>query len=222
MSGIPKVKVCCIMSEDEAKLAVAAGAHAIGLVGAMPSGPGVIGDREIARIAGSVGPVVRTFLLTSRTSADGIATHHAETGTTTVQICDAIGIAALRALRILLPAVSLVQVVHVGGPAALEMALEVAPHVDGLLLDSGRPDAPVKELGGTGRTHDWSISRRIREQANRPVFLAGGLNQSNVRAAIDAVEPFGVDLCSGVRTGGRLDPRKLDDFFSAVAGADAS
>jgi phosphoribosylanthranilate isomerase len=92
----------------------------------------------------------------------------------------------------------------------------VARYVDALLLDSGNQKLAIKELGGTGRVHDWRISRRIRDAVEVPVFLAGGLNAANVAAAVAAVEPHGVDVCSGVRTDGRLDPAKLRAFVAEM------
>jgi phosphoribosylanthranilate isomerase len=109
-----------------------------------------------------------------------------------------------------------VQVVHVTGPESLDEAVSLAPYVDALLLDSGNPALTVKELGGTGRVHDWRISRAIREAIPVPLYLAGGLSAGNAREAITAVAPFGLDLCSGVRTDGRLDNDKLARFFAAV------
>jgi len=198
-------------------MAVSAGAYAIGLVSAMPSGPGVIEDGLIAEIAARVPPPVATFLLTSRTDAEAIAEQHRMCRTTTLQLVDRVPHAELRRLRVLLPDVRLVQVVHVGGDESVEEASAAAPVVDALLLDSGNQTLAVKELGGTGRTHDWSISRRIRDLVTVPVFLAGGLNETNVNAAVLTVLPFCVDLCSGVRTEGRLDEEKLRGFFAAVA-----
>lgn len=198
-------------------MAVSAGAYAIGLVSAMPSGPGVIEDRLIAEIAARVPPPVATFLLTCRTNAEGIAEQHRMCRTTVLQLVDRVPLDELRRLRVLLPGVRLVQVVHVGGDESVEEAGAVSPLVDALLLDSGNQALAVKELGGTGRTHDWSVSRQIRDRVAVPVFLAGGLNETNVGAAIAAVRPFGVDLCSGVRTENRLDEEKLLRFFAAVA-----
>lgn len=200
-------------------MAVSAGAYAIGLVSAMPSGPGVIEEGLIAEIAVRVPPPIATFLLTSRTDAEGIAEQHRTCRTTVLQLVDRVPHAELRKLRVLLPGVRLVQVVHVGGEESVEEAAAAVPLVDALLLDSGNPALDVKELGGTGRTHDWSISRQIRDLAAVPVFLAGGLHEANVHAAISAVRPFGVDLCSGVRTDGNLDGEKLRRFFAAVAAA---
>ena len=212
-----RVKICCIASLDEARTAVAAGADALGLVGRMPSGPGPIPDALIAEIAAIVPPAVASFLLTSETEPRAVVDHVRRCGTSTVQLVDAVPAETYAALRDALPAIRIVQVIHVTGPDSLEEARRVAGRVDGLLLDSGNPTAAVKELGGTGRVHDWSVSRRIVAEAGVPAFLAGGLRADNVANAISAVAPYGVDLCSGVRTDGALDPVKLHRFVEAVA-----
>jgi phosphoribosylanthranilate isomerase len=184
----------------------------------------VISEGEIALIAVRIPPGVASFLLTSELDVRAIIAQQKRTGVNTLQIVDRLEHVAFQELRAALPGIALVQVIHVRGPASIEEGLAVAPHVDALLLDSGNPALPVKELGGTGRTHDWSISRRIREAAPVPVFLAGGLTAANVAEAIRVVEPFGIDVCNGVRTEGRLDAAKLADFFRAIsiaAGTDA-
>lgn len=216
MTPTIRIKICCISSLDEARQAIAAGADALGLVSSMPSGPGVIDDALIGAIAAAVPPPIATFLLTALQDADAIAAQHAVCATSTIQLVDAVPVAELTRLRRLLPAVKRVQVIHVVDEGALDEALQAAPHVDALLLDSGNPTLAVKQLGGTGRVHDWQISRRIRERSPVPVFLAGGLNAGNVRSAIDAVQPFGIDLCSSVRSDGRLDAVKLAQLMSVV------
>lgn len=215
---VPRIKICCISSVEEARLAVQFGASALGLVGPMPSGPGIITDEQIHAIARTAPPAVATFLLTSETDAGAIVTHHQRVLTSTVQIVDALQSGTYAEIRQALGGVKLVQVIHVIGEESLDEAQRIAPHVDAILLDSGNPNLAVKELGGTGRTHNWVISRRIVEAVQVPVFLAGGLRPDNVRAAIEAVQPFGLDLCSGVRTEGRLDGRKLEAFFRAATG----
>jgi phosphoribosylanthranilate isomerase len=211
-----RLKICCIASVAEARLAIAAGADAIGLVAAMPSGPGPIDDALIADIAASVPPPISRFLLTSRTDAAGIIAHAAACRVDTVQLVDAVPMAAYGALRQALPSLRIVQVLHVEGETSIEDARRVAPEVDAILLDSGRPNAAVRELGGTGRTHDWAVSRQIVETCGRPVFLAGGLNDGNIADAIAQVRPYGVDLCSSVRTDGRLDAGKLARLVAAM------
>lgn len=213
---IPRVKICCISSLEEANLAVRFGASALGLVGAMPSGPGVISDELIAEIARSAPPAIGTFLLTSETDAEAVIQHQKKVNTNTIQIVDALQSGTYTEIRQAMGAVKLVQVIHVTGEESLDEARRIATEVDALLLDSGNPNLAVKELGGTGRTHNWAISRRIVESVGVPVFLAGGLKPDNVRAAVEAVQPFGLDLCSGIRTEGKLDPHKLELFFEAL------
>jgi len=210
------VKVCCIASIGEAELAMAAGASALGLVSAMPSGPGPIEEEEIARIAAAVPPATETFLLTARADAEAIAAQQRACGTSAVQLVDAVTEGELRRLRRLLPETRLVQVIHVTGPESVDQARAAAPLVDTLLLDSGNPRLAIKELGGTGRVHDWVTSRRIVESVDLPVLLAGGLNPGNAREALDSVRPAGLDVCSGLRLNGRLDAGRLRSFFDAI------
>jgi phosphoribosylanthranilate isomerase len=212
----PRVKVCCISSVEEARVAVEHGASALGLVSEMPSGPGVISEELIAEIAARVPPPVATFLLTCRQDAASIIEQQRRCRVNTLQLCDRVPSEVYADLRAELPGVSLVQVVHVGGEESFEEAMTVARHVDALLLDSGNQSLAVKELGGTGRTHDWRVSQRIVEASPVPVFLAGGLKPENVAEAVSIVRPFALDICSGVRTGGRLDAEKLKLFFAQI------
>ena len=209
----PRVKICCIGSLDEAWMAINHGASAIGLVSEMPSGPGVIPEALIAESATRVPPPVATFLLTSALEAEVIIEQQQRTRVNAVQIVDRLEPGAYRVLRRAMPGVSLIQVIHVGGTESVDEAMAIAPYVDAILLDSGNQSLPVKELGGTGRRHDWNLSRRIRESIDVPIFLAGGLRPDNVAEAIRSVGPFGLDVCSGVRTDGKLDSVKLAAFF---------
>lgn len=211
-----KVKICCISSEAEAETALNMGASAIGLVGKMPSGPGVITDDLIKDIAAKFKDRIETFLLTSETTAEGIFSHYSKAGTDTVQIVDRIDFNEYDKLRGLLPGVRLVQVVHVMDGSSLVEALMYAKYADALLLDSGNPSAGTKILGGTGKVHDWSLSKEIVRKSGVPVYLAGGLNPNNVREAIENVKPYAVDVCSGVRTNGNLDANKLKSFLSVL------
>jgi phosphoribosylanthranilate isomerase len=212
----PRVKICCIASVEEARAAMRVGASALGLVSRMPSGPGVIADERIAAIAATVPPGVSAVLLTSEQSAPAIVAQQRAAGVDTVQIVDRLVTGSYSDLRRAMPGVRIMPVIHVTGPESLDEAVRIAPHVHALLLDSGRPSLAVKELGGTGRVHDWEISRRIREVVDVPVFLAGGLTPANARQAVEQVGPFGLDLCTGVRTEGALDLAKLERFMAAL------
>lgn len=207
----PRLKICCISSVEEATLAIRYGAHALGFVADMPSGPGTIDDAEIRAIAAVTPPGVDTCLLTSRTTADSIADHARYCGCSTVQIVQQIPPAELAKLAAILPGTRRVQVIHVEGRQALDEIPAYEPFVHAFLLDSGRPNQAIPEFGGTGRAHDWNISAEFVKRSSKPVFLAGGLNPENVREALVRVAPYGLDLCSGIRTGTdrALDETKL-------------
>ena len=215
-----RIKICCIASVAEAELAIAHGVDALGLVGAMPSGPGVIDDEVIAAVAAMVPPPVASFLLTSECNAKAIAAHALRTGVSTVQIVSHIAPAESAGLPLLLPNIRRVQVIHVEGPEALDLIPLYAPHVHAFLLDSGRPSEAI--LGGTGQCHDWTVSAEFVRRSPRPVFLAGGLTPANVGEAIRTVRPYGLDLCSSLRTNGQLDAYLLDGFVRAVRDADSA
>lgn len=211
-----QVKICCISSISEAKMAIDAGANILGLVGPMPNGPGVISNEQIAKIARSVPSNIDTWLLTSETSASKIISHHRLVKTKSIQIVDKLEEGSYRKIKEALPGIKLIQVLHVLDETTLEEAINITDQVDYLLLDSGNPNAIIKTLGGTGKAHNWDISRQIVASVKIPVFLAGGLNSVNVNAAIQKVKPYGVDLCSGVRTDMKLDSIMLKSFFENI------
>jgi len=210
------IKICCISSKQEAELAISLGTSAIGLVSEMPSGPGVISEELISEIAASVPKRIKTFLLTSKRDVGEIVRQHKKCMTNTIQLVDTLETGTLEQLKSALPGVSLVQVVHITDEKSIKQAVDIKNKVDAILLDSGNANLRIKELGGTGNTHNWNISREIVKSVNLPVYLAGGLNPENVREAIKVVQPAGVDVCSGVRSKGKLDKSKLRNFITAV------
>lgn len=212
----PRIKICCIQNKKEAFAAIEMGASALGLVSDMPSGIGPIPDERIAEIAAVVPPPIATFLLTSRTDAQQIIEHQQKVKTNTIQIVDRLESGTYQDIRNALPGIRVVQVIHVMNESAIDEAVGISNEVDAILLDSGNPHLKIKELGGTGRVHNWRISCKIREAIDIPIFLAGGLTPGSVREAIETVEPFGIDICSGVRTDGKLDLFKLERFFAEI------
>lgn len=212
----PYIKICCIKNKAEARLAINYGASALGLVSAMPSGPGVITEEMIREIAKWTPPPVSTFLLISETEADQIIAQHKRLRTSTIQLVDSVTLNTYKDLRMALPGVKLVQVIHVIDEFSVADAINRSHYVDALLLDSGNPNLSVKELGGTGRLHDWDLSQKIRQNSQVPIFLAGGINAKNVKNAINKVKPYGIDLCSSIRVNGELDEYRLLDFFNVL------
>lgn len=211
-----KVKICCISSIGEAQDALNLGADVLGLVAKMPSSPGTIEDTLIAEIVNNIPKETLTFLLTPKTNPYEIIKQQNITGTNYIQLVDAVKIQDYSILREHLPHIQLIQVIHVMNENSIEEAKQYAEVADMILLDSGNPTLDVKELGGTGRVHNWALSRKIVESISKPVFLAGGLNVNNILEAIQTVNPYGVDLCSGVRTNGKLDLDKLNLFFKTL------
>ena len=216
---MPQVKICCISSIKEAQMAIDSGANILGLVGPMPSGPGIISNKQIAEIVKLVLTPIDTWLLTSETSADKIIAHHKLVKTSSIQIVDELREGEYQVIREAIPGIKLIQVLHVVDETTIHEAMRIADYVDYILLDSGNPIADIKTLGGTGNVHNWEISKQIVKSVSVPVFLAGGLNSTNVEAAIHKVQPYGIDLCSGVRTNKGLDPIKLKSFFQNITTA---
>jgi phosphoribosylanthranilate isomerase len=204
------------MSPDEARMAIGAGADALGLVSTMPSGPGIISASKILEITQMIPPSIDAFVLTTLDNSWDLIDLIRTVKNRTIQLVDKLNTGNYLEIRASIPCVKIVQVIHVKDESAIEQAIRVESYVDAVLLDSGNPELPVKELGGTGRTHNWNISREIVDSIETPVFLAGGLNTDNIAEAIETVRPFGVDVCNGVRTDGKLDPEKVRKFIDIV------
>lgn len=208
----PLLKVCCISSISEALLALEKGADFLGLVGPMPSGPGILSLEDIKVIVRAIPEDAKTILLTSETDAEHIATSVKSLGVKAVQIVRELPVNVLSKIRSLLPETIILSVVHVIDESSIEIAKSYEGISDYILLDSGKPSKGI--LGGTGAVHNWDYSKQIVAELNIPVFLAGGLNPNNVRNAVDQVKPAGVDLCSGLRTNDKLDAAKLNAFVN--------
>jgi phosphoribosylanthranilate isomerase len=213
---IPIIKICCIQDRAEAQLAMDQGANALGLVSEMPSGPGVISLDQIRDIAAFITKSAVSVLLTSEQSSKGIIEQVEYCNPTAIQIVDKLLLGSHRDIRVMFPDLIIIQVIHVTGIESIVEAEKVSSSVDAILLDSGSKFLTAKELGGTGRIHDWLISKQICRYTHVPVILAGGLDQTNIGKAIRTVKPTGVDVCSGVRTNGKLDKIKLASFMNNI------
>jgi len=191
-----RIKICCIQNLKEAKLAINFGINSLGFVSEMPSGPGIISLEQIRRIVKNIPPYISTSLLTSKNNFDDISRQLLKTNTNTIQIVDKVDTEVYLDLKKYFPYIKIIQVIHVLSEKDIDESLETEKYVDAFLLDSGNPNLKVKKLGGTGKIHDWNISRRIREKVKKPIILAGGLNSDNVSLAIKMISPYAVDVCS--------------------------
>lgn len=211
----PLLKVCCISSVKEALFALDRGADFLGLVGPMPSGPGILSLEDIKTIVISIPKNAKTVLLTSDSDAVAIASTVIDLNVYALQLVRELPLSELKKIRSLLPTTIIFSVVHVIDEKSINMAKSYQDLADFILLDSGDPSNDV--LGGTGDTHNWDYSKRIVKELYKPVFLAGGLHSNNIKQAIEYVNPAGVDLCSGLRTRDALDPEKLTSFVKNMS-----
>ena len=212
----PRIKICCISSDTELAIAVRAGADLLGFVAPPLGGLGVIPQPLIAELIRAVPPGCTAVLLTGLTEREDIAAQVRECRPSALQLVRATTPETREGLREEFPGLRLMQVVHVHGEQAIEDALAAQVGSDGLILDSAVLGGETEQLGATGLTHDWSVSARIVAAVSIPVYLAGGLSAANVGAARHTVDPFGLDLCSSVRTDGQLDEGKVQAFVASA------
>ena len=206
-----RVKLCGIRSRSDLAAALNAGADALGfIVGARHRTEDELTPAAAAALVALLPPFTGSVMVTHLQQATPIIELILEVGATTLQLQDGIAPQELQAIRSAQPGVKLIQAIHVGdGDQSIAAAIAAEPLVDALLLDSRTAD----RIGGTGQTHDWSVSRRIVEQIGKPVILAGGLRPENLQAALETVRPAAVDVNSGIETAsGAKDPQRAEAF----------
>jgi len=213
------VKICGVRRQEDALLAAELGADAIGLlVGQKHTSPDFIFTTVAKDIARALPPSVEAVLVTHVEDLDELERLLQQSEITTVQLHSEIAPSSVEGLRGRLPhlkifkSVSVISADSVAYPEAFEQL------VDGFVLDS--INVATGQLGGTGKTHDWSVSRQIvMRYSEIPIILAGGLNSENVRSAIEYVHPFGVDVNSGTKApDGFKDTRKMEEFIVQAKG----
>jgi phosphoribosylanthranilate isomerase len=215
------IKICGNTSLEDARLAVEAGADAVGFVFA-PSPRRVTAD-QAARIAPHLPDTVEKIGVFVNAALDEIATTVEHCGLSGVQLhseCDAGLAASLRAR--LGPRLRMVRVVPFGAEASSHAAaIDSDPHVDAVMIDSRTATA----AGGTGIAFDWTAARGPlfeSREGRKQRIVAGGLNPANVAEAIATLRPWGVDVVSGVEsTPGRKNLARVREFIAnARAAAD--
>lgn len=220
MIPCPRIQIAGVHDPDEALLLARLGVDSIGLPLRLAVHAEDCTEAEAARIVsalpGGVAAVCITYLV-EPAEVDALC---ASLGVGAVQLHADVQPAALAELRARRPDLFIIKsvVVHPdAGPAALRglkrNALALAAHCDALLTDTADPATGA--TGATGKTHDWDVSRRLAEVSPVPLVLAGGLCPANVREAIRAVRPAGVDAHTGVEgPDGRKDPALVAGFVA--------
>ena len=195
-------------------LAAELGAEAIGLlVGQKHNSPDFISAAVASDIARALPPSVEAVLVTHIKEIDELERLLQESEITTVQLHSEIDPNSVESLRGRHPHLKIFKSVSVISADSVAYPETFAQLVDGFVLDS--INLATNQVGGTGKTHDWSVSRQIvMRYPEVPIILAGGLNSENVRSAIECVRPFGVDVNSGTKAAdGFKDPRKMEAFI---------
>jgi phosphoribosylanthranilate isomerase len=209
-----RVKICGIRSDQEAKMAIAAGADAVGfLIGLDYRTDDEVTPAIAAEIISQLPPFISSVLVTHRTDRSSVVEVCREINCNTIQLHGDFPLDEIEPLRRQFPFVRIIKAVHVLDSDSIEYATRAARKADAILLDT-KTDI---RIGGTGITHDWAISAQIVKQSSKPVILAGGLTPDNVCAAVRAVAPYGVDVNSGVENfAGSKSPTKIEAFVRAA------
>ena len=203
-----KVKICGLKRELDVKLACELGADMLGFVVEVPSSPRSLSLEEAARLMELVPEDVRSVIVTVPQGLRRVLEAYKRLKPDILQIH---GHLELSGLREEIPNVKIVKALGMRSSSVIEEALKCSKFVDGFLADSPHPG----KFGGTGLTHDWSLSKRLRDAVYpKPFILAGGLNPENVESAVRLVKPYAVDVSSGVELKpGMKDPEKLEAFI---------
>lgn len=201
----PRVKICCIQNPDEARLAIGVGADSLGLVSSTPASPQVMRPEKIREITQLIPPSIDAFVLTALDSSWDLIDLIRNVKNRTIQLIDRLNTGNYLEIRASIPCVKIVQTIDASHEEAFDQAIRIDSYVDAILLKAN--------LHGS-----WEVCREIVEHVQTPVFLSGDLHALNVREAIEAIRPFGVDVCEGVRTEGKLDAEKLRRFIHEVKG----
>jgi phosphoribosylanthranilate isomerase len=208
------VKICGIRRREDALIAAELGADAIGLlVGQRHNSPDFISATVARDIDRALPPSVEAVLVTHVEDIDKLERLLQESEIRTVQLHSEIAPSSVERLRGRLPHLKIFKSVSVISADSVAYPEAFAQLVDGFVLDS--INLATDQVGGTGKTHDWSVSRQIvMRYPEIPSILAGGLNSENVRSAIEQVHPFGVDVNSGTKAPDEFkDPRKIEAFI---------
>lgn len=190
-----RVKICGIRTFEEARECIAAGADALGFHVELEHSKCPIGAATTASIISHVPPFVASVIVTTVIEPKALIRIARATGANTLQLQGEVSADTVRAVKAVSPYLKVYAVVHVFGTDAIEAARKIEG-VDAIILDSA--DKTSGARGGTGKTHDWNISKKIVESLSIPVVLAGGLNPDNVAEAVRLVKPYAVDVETGV------------------------
>lgn len=203
-----RVKICGLTSLRDLQWAVEAGADAVGFVVGVPESPRNISLDDARRLIDATPVFVDPVVVTVYEDLKQLKKIRRILNPRIIQIHGSI--CMHDEIRKIFSDAQIIRALHAKNDEIVKFAVETSERFDALLLDSYAPG----KLGGTGKTHDWTLSRRVRDAVYpKPFILAGGLNPKNVKKAICTVRPFAVDVSSGVESSpGVKDSEKIFEF----------
>jgi phosphoribosylanthranilate isomerase len=208
-----KVKICGVRTVEDAMKCVACGADAVGVL--LADSPRRITILQAADIVKCMPPFVTPVIVMMPSAAEEAIEAAGVIGPGAIQLQGDEPPEMLLEIKKALPHIKLIKAVHVGSGGEMDKARSYEGTADAILLDTMSPGR-----GGSGRTHDWTLSGEIVADIRSPVVLAGGLSPSNVAEAIKRVRPFAVDVASGVEGNGRVkDIKLIEQFIGNARGA---
>ena len=205
-----RVKICGITREEDLAVAVAAGADAVGFIVGVPSSPRNLTLERAERLLKQVPVFVDRVVVTVPESVDSLVKIYSRLRPTAIQIHGEKQ-SETSIIRKKTCGARLIKTVYVKIGNTAERARTDSKAFDAIVLDSFSSG----QYGGTGMVHDWTLSKQIKQIiAPTPLILAGGLKPENVEEAILTVQPYAVDVASGVESWPAVkDPRKVYAFI---------
>ena len=208
-----RVKICGIKSIEDARAAYEAGADELGFHVALDGGRSPLTPESAAEMIRMLPGGVSSVVVTSATQPAQLIEIAKKTGANVLQLYGDATPEQVRAVKAELPNIVIWKVLNVSDDSSIAKAKEYEGAADAIALDTLNKETGAR--GGSGKTHDWNISKRVVESVSVPVVLAGGLTPENVAEAIATVSPAGVDVNSGVSNpDGSKDIEKVKAFVN--------
>ena len=209
-----EVKICGNTRKEDVEHAIHSGANAIGFIVGFPSTPRNLDLDQAYRLLKDIPTSIDSVVVTNEYNRNLMLRIAEKLPITTIQLIG--NTQYSQEIREIFPDIHLIKVVYAEPERLIQSALNFSKDYDTILIDTKTKDIP----GGTGLTHNWSLSRKAVTTIHpTPVILAGGLTPQNVEDAVRIVQPHSVDVSSGVEsTPGIKDHSKVETFIKLAKG----
>lgn len=210
-----RVKICGLMREEDVQVALENGADVVGFIVQSPTSPRNLTLNRAERLMKTVPIFTLKVAVTITEDIKSIKKICSKLRPDALQLYGR-NVQLVRQVRRSNPETKIILATGIRDRSSVDTATRTAKESDAVLADT----VDNRGMGGTGQVHDWNLTATIRKRIHpKPLILAGGLTPKNVRQAIKQVEPYGVDVSSGVeRAVGVKDQQKIRDFITNAKG----